>query len=201
MKGSILITAILLLTTINGYSKKNAVTLDFSHYGVGFSEINTGTGQGMGYSINGSVCRGRKSLEVGLIYSDRESKFSGGDFKYKIYLGNIYRVEDQNKMYKPYLQYNLIYQKGTTAAPDQVTLGNTTYDIASEPGTVATIGHYLAFGNKIRLFGRTYIDSSLGFGYYIGALDKVNGPNTIGIHNGNNGITYAVKIGFGYTFN
>jgi hypothetical protein len=201
MKASLLITALLLLTATTGYSKKNAVTLDYSHYGVGLSEISTGTGQGTGYAVNANVCRGRKSLEVGLIYSDRESKFSGGDFKYKIFLGNIYRVEDQNKMYKPYIQYNLIYQKGTSAAPDQISLGNTTYDIVSEPGTVATIGHYLAFGNKIRLFGNAYLDSSIGLGYYIGALDKVNGPNTIGIHNGNNGLTYAVKIGFGYTIN
>jgi hypothetical protein len=201
MKASIIITAILLLTATTGYSKKNAVATELSHYGVGFSEINTGTGQGMGYGINANICKGRKSLEVGFIYSDRESKISGGDFKYKIFLGNLYRVEDQNKLFKPYFQYNLIYQKGTSYSPDQVTLGGAKYDIASEPGTVATIGHYLAYGNKIRLFGSTYLDSSLGFGYYMGSIDKVNGPNTIGIHNENSGLTFAVKIGLGYTFN
>jgi hypothetical protein len=201
MKASIIITAILLLTATNGFSKKNAVAIDDSHYGIGLSQINTGTGQGIGYGINANVCKGRKSLEVGLLYSDRESKFSGGDFKYKIFLGNIYRVEDQNKLYKPYLQYNLIYQKGTSFSPDQVTLGGATYDIATEPGTVATIGHFLAYGNKIKLIGNTYLDSSFGLGYYMGSIDKVNGPNTIGLHNENGGLTFALKIGFGYTFN
>jgi hypothetical protein len=201
MKTSIIATAILLITSTTGYSKKNAESIDYSYYGVGFSEINTGTGQGVGYGINANVCKGRKSLEVGFIYSDRESKISGGDFKYKIFLGNLYRVEDQNKLFKPYIQYNLIYQKGTSNAPDQVNLGGTKYEIESEPGTVATVGHFVAYGNKIKLFGSTYLDSSLGLGYYMGSIDKVNGPNTIGIHNGNGGLTFAVKIGFGYIFN
>ena len=201
MKALVAILATLLLTATWAYGKKNAGKLDGSHYGIGLSEINTGTGHGVGYAFNANILKGRKSLEVGLIYSDRESKVAGGDFKYEIYLGNIHRIENGNKIYQPYIQYNLIYEKGTSYSPDIVNLNGTQYEINSNPGTVATIGHFFSYGNKIRIFDNAYFDSSLGLGMYRGSLDKVNGPDTWGIHNTNSGFTFSFKIGFGYTFN
>ena len=201
MKVLVTILTTLLLTTTWAYGKKNVGQIDASHYGIGLSQINTGTGHGTGYSFTANILKGRKSLEVGLIYSDRESKIAGGDFKYEIYLGNIHRIENGKKIFFPYLQYNLMYEKGTSYSPDLVTLNGTQYEIPSDPGSVATIGHYVAYGNKIRIFGNAYVDSSLGLGLYTGSLDKVNGPDTWGIHNTNNGFTFSFKIGFGYTFN
>jgi hypothetical protein len=86
-------------------------------------------------------------------------------------------------------------------APDVVELNGQTYEIPTEPGMIATIGHYIAYGNKVKLFGHTYLDSSLGLGFYQGSLDQVNGPDSWGIHNGNSGLTFSFKIGLGYTFN
>jgi hypothetical protein len=201
MKTLAMIIAMILLTITTGFAKKNAKTIDQVHYGAALSQNNNGTGQSKGYTINANVVKGRKSLELGIIYSERESKFAGGDFKYRIFLGNIRRIEDVNKIYKPYLQYNLIYQKGTSYTPDLINLDNATYEVPAEPGVVSTIGHFLAYGNKVKLFGNAYLDSSLGLGIYRGSLNKINGPDTWGVHGTNTGFTYSFKIGFGYTFN
>ena len=172
-----------------------------THYAVNLSQINSGSGHGMGYSFNGNIMKGRKALEVGLIYSQRELKISGADFKYRIFLGNIYRLDGNKNIFSPYIQYNLIYQKGMSYRPDEVQLGSETYKVPTEPGMISTMGHYLAGGNKIRLFNRAYLDTSLGLGIYQGSLDKTEDPGTWGIHKGNYGFTYAFKVGFGYTFN
>ena len=155
----------------------------------------------MGFSFSGGIVKGRKSLEVGIIYNDQASRVSGGDFRYRVMLGNLYKIQANNKFYTPYLQYNLMYQKGMSNGAELVQLGGETYQIDSEPGTIATMGHYLAYGNKIKLFERAYIDTSIGLGVYQGSLDHVNGPDTWGIHHENSGFTYSFKVGFGYTFN
>jgi hypothetical protein len=201
MKTLATILATLLLTFTTSFAKNNSGKTDRAHFGAGLSQMNTGTGFGTGYTINANVMKGRKSLEMSVIYSERESKLSGGDFKYKIFLGNIHRIDDVYKVYKPYLQYNLIYQRGKSYAPDLIELGGTTYEFSTKPGVVVSIGHFLAFGNKIRLFGNTYLDSSLGLGYYRGSLDIGTGEGAWEIEGTNTGFTYSIKIGLGYTFN
>ena len=192
--------AILIVSTSYLFAEDISVTTKETYYGIAVSWINTGTGHGMGYTVNASITKGRKSLEAGLIYSDRESKIAGGDFKYRIYLGNIKSLQDDKKFYIAYLQYNLVYQKGISYSADLVFLGDVHYVVESDPGTIATMGHYIAYGNKIKLFHNVYIDTSIGLGYYRGSLDKVEGPDTWGIHNENSGFTYSLKIGFGYAF-
>lgn len=201
MKTISLISAIILLTSGLVFGKKNLVQLNETQYAVNLSQIQSGNGHGIGYSVNGSIIKGRKALEVGLIYSDQESSISGGDFKYRIFIGNIYRIQGNNKLFTPYLQYNLIYQKATSYSPDVIKLGSETYTVPTEPGIISTLGHYISGGSKMKLFNRAYFDTSLGLGVYQGSLDRINGPGTWGIHKENYGFTYAFKVGFGYTFN
>ncbi len=200
MKTIIAISLILITTSAYLLAEESSEGTSKAYYGFSTSIINTGTGHGIGYTINGNITKGRKSLEVGLIYSDRDSKIGGGDFKYRIFLGNMDRLHSDSKIFTAYLQYNLVYQKGMSCSPEIVSLGDVTYMIESDPGMIATIGHYISYGNKIQVFRNAYFDTSLGFGYYKGSLDKVNGPGTFGIHNENSGFTYSFKIGFGYTF-
>jgi hypothetical protein len=184
-----------------GFAKRNAGVTDLAHYGAGLSEINAGTGYGTGYTLSANVVKGRKSLELGIIYSERESKFSGGDFKYRIYLGNISRIENENKLYKPYLQYNLLYENTTSTAPSTVDLGGSNYEIGSDPTVVCMIGHFISYGNKIKFLGNTYIDSSLGFGVYKSSADNNENEGSWAIQGTNENLTYTFKIGLGYTFN
>jgi hypothetical protein len=197
----LILTLLTLLGQTAVFGEEDEVQVVNTYYHVTVSQINAGTGHGNGYTVSAGLVKGRKSLEVGVIYSEREEKLAGCDVKYRIFLGNAYRLEDVYKVYRPYLQYNMLYQKGISYSPDIMELNGELYEIPTEPGMIATIGHYVGYGNKIRITGRTYLDSSLGFGFYQGSLDKVNGPGTWGIHNTNNGFTFSFKIGVGYTFN
>ena len=204
MRRLIYIVTIILLTSTLTFAKKKGKTAsvdELPFYGVGLTNINTGTGHGPGYAVSGSIMKGRKSIEAGIIYSERESKLSGGDFKYQVYIGNIDRIHNNNTIFRPYFQYNIVYQRGLSTSPDVVQLGEQTVIIEdTEPGEIATIGHYLGYGNKVKIMGNAYIESSVGIGVYQGSLDKVNGPHTLGIHKENHGFTYSLKLGFGYTF-
>lgn len=202
MRALIFIAVILITLPTSVYAKRrNIATEESSVYGIKLEQMTTGSGHGSAYTFNAQINKGRKGLEIGLIYSDKEEKVSGSDVRCKFYLGSPYRVSNSNKAYKPYLQYNVIYQKGISTGNDIVNLGGVDYELQQEAGTIATFGHYLGYGNKIQIFEKAYIDSSVGFGVYQGSVDKVNGPGTIGYHNNNYGLTYSLKIGFGYTFN
>lgn len=200
MKRLVLISTILLLSSFTLiFGKKNTIQIqEETYYAASIAHIHTGSGHGAGYAFSGIVMRGRKSLEAGFIYSDRESKVAGCDIRYRIMLGNLCSIQQNGRKFIPYLQYNLMYEKGISYASDLVELGSEIYEIPSEPGTVATMGHYLGYGNKIKLFNKTYIDTSIGLGVYQGSLDHLNGPGTWGIHYDNCGFTYSFKIGIGY---
>ncbi|MBN2524002.1 MAG: hypothetical protein JXB24_12075 [Bacteroidales bacterium] len=200
MKALLISTIILSISVTSLFAIDDAGDEVKARYGLAASYIYTGTGHGAGYTVNANVTKGRKLLEAGIIYSERESKISGADIKYRIYLGALDRLNSGNKIFNAYLQYNLVYQKGTSYSPELVTLGDQTYLVNTDPGTIATMGHFIAYGNQVSVMKNLYFDTSLGLGYYIGSLDKVDGPGTWGIHNENSGFTYSFKIGFGYMF-
>jgi len=45
------------------------------------------------------------------------------------------------------------------------------------------------------------MNASIELGVYIGSLDKVNHPNTLGIHHENYGFTGVAKMAIGYRIN
>jgi hypothetical protein len=193
--------AILLTSFTTSFAKRDNEETDHIQYGAGLSQINAGNGFGTGYTISASVLKGRRSLDIGITYSERESKFSGGDFKYKIFLGNLNRITNADIVYKGYLQYNLLYQSGLSYGPVLINLGGNSYEISADPGTIISIGHFLSYGNRIRLFGNTFIDSSLGFGIYRGNFDNSDRPGNWEIQGTTSYFTYSFKIGLGFSFN
>ncbi len=172
-----------------------------AYYGISFNEINTGSGHGSGTTASLLVTKGRKTLEAGIIYKVHDNRLSGGDIKYKIALGKDYSPEGK-KLIKTYLQYNIIYRTAIVKSPTIVTVNNKKVELPdNEPGVITTMEHYVAFGTKIRLFERGYLDTNFGMGAYLGSINKEKTPDTPGIHKCNYGFTYSVKIGFGYIIN
>ena len=200
MKTQVLILLFLffILSDIKAITRNTPTNIFY--YNIKSGLLTTGSGHGKGYTLNFQINNGRKALEAGVIFNANNHKLSGCDIRYKIYLGSFYRVLSMNKIYKPYLQYNLVFQKGKSTGEEIVSLNGVEYIIQQDPGMIATIGQYLGYGNKITLFNNAYLDSSLGFGIYQGSLDKINEPNTFGYHKDNFGLTYSLKIGFGYIF-
>lgn len=200
MKKCYLIVSIFWFFSILIQATENNPVIIQAYYGVQISAITTGTGHGTGYTFSAHVTKGRKALEAGFIYSTRESRISGADIKHRVYLSNLEEMQNNKKHYLPYLQYNLVYQKGISYSPELITLGGNTYLVKSDPGIIATMGHYIGYGNNVRFYDRFYMDAFFGLGFYTGSLDKVFGPGTWGFHKENNGITYSIKFGIGYHF-
>ena len=197
-----IIATILTILTLNVSAQYNRGKEFDSHYGMNVSQINSGSGHGHGISINTNIQKGRKSLEVGAIYQTWENKLAGADFRYKVFLGQFNEVIYRKKSFKPYFQYNLIYQVAVVDAPTIVTKAKSTIELPDdEPGFIGTMEHYAAFGMQVKLYNSFYVDSSLGFGAYIGSIDKEDEADTFGVHKNNHGFTASFKIGIGYRFN
>ena len=195
----IIIVSAINLTVKSQYSREKEYD---SHYGMNVSHIHSGSGHGYGISINTNIQKGRKSFEVGAIYQISENKIAGADLRYKFFLGHFNDFLFGEKLFSPYLQYNLIYQKATVDAPIIVTRGKSTIELPdSEPGTLATIEHYMSLGLQLKMCYHFFVDSSLGLGVYIGSIDKENKPASFGIHKDNHGFTASFKLGIGYRFN
>ena len=194
----IMVTAIT-LTVKSQYSKEKEHD---SHYAMNVSSIHSGSGHGHGISVNTSIQKGRKSLEIGAIYQSRQNKISGADLRYKIFTGHFNDFLFGKKFVSPYFQYDLIYQKVTVNIPTVISRGKSTIELPdNEPGTVGTMEHYASLGMQLKLYKNFYIDSSIGLGVYIGSLDKENMADSFGIHKDNYGFTASLKTGIGYRFN
>lgn len=187
------------LTVKSQYSREKEYD---SHYGMNVSHINSGSGHGYGISISSNIQKGRKSLEVGAIYQISEKKITGADLKYKVFLGHFNDFLFGEKLFSPYLQYNLIYQKTTVNTPVKITREKSTIELPDlEPSVIGTMEHYVSIGLQLKICYRFLIDSSLGLGAYIGSIDKENKPDSFGIHKDNHGFTASYKLGIGYRFN
>ncbi len=187
------------LTVKSQYSKLNECC---SHFGISVCTINSGSGHGLGISLNASIIKGKKSLEAGAIYQVREDKIAGADLKYKIFLiRNEYFLYGRKSIF-PYFQYNLIYHKARACNPVIINKDKSTTELHSAvPGIVATIEHYASLGFQFKLGDSFYADSNIGLGVYIGSLNKQNKPRCPGLHKDNFGFTTSFKIGIGYRIN
>ncbi len=163
-----------------------------------FSRSETGTGHGTSYEISTAIQSGKRYLEFGALYSMREERLAGATIKYRYLLGTKNESAIMHRNIAYYLQYNLIYQQGTSYSANLVIIDDQVVEVNSEPGIIATVGHFAGMGSTLQLAGRMYLDFSAGLGFYQGSLDQVNGPGTWGLHRGNAGITYSLNIGLGY---
>ncbi len=176
-------------------------------YGVNLAQFYTGSGHGSGYIVNTNLQKGRKSLEMGVIFQEDKNRISGGDVKYKVFLGQnaFLKVNHSGKSVtmRPYLHYNCIYHSSVVHTPDYVPSGakKSSYpDLPASPGTVATMEHFAGFGLQLFVLGNFCADASAGFGTYIGSINRYEKRETFGIHHENHGFVLAFEFGLGYKF-
>jgi hypothetical protein len=170
------------------------------------SRFHTGSGHGSSYVMNTNLQKGRKSLDLGMVYQGDDERISGADVKYKIFLGKNAFVDGKSNngiKLKPYIHYNCIYHSSKVNQPDFIPTGikKSSYpELPSSPGTIATMEHYTGAGLQLFLSTNVCLDASMGFGSYIGSLDKINSTGTLGIHKENHGFVLAFEFGLGLKF-
>jgi len=177
------------------------------YYGVNISQFHTGSGHGSSYVFHSNIQKGRRSLDLGMIYQEADKRISGGDVKYKIFLGKN-AFPETNEQHdgihiRPYFHYNCIYQSSRVMTPDVSPTGRKKSafpELPSSPGTIATMEHYAGIGFQVHISQHFCIDMSAGTGAYVGSLDKYNAPSTAGIHKENHGFVFSFEAGMGYKF-
>ena len=157
--------------------------------------------------MNTAVQDGRKALQLGILYQEEQGRISGGEVAYKIFLGKNALTATSSAShgltFRPYVHYNCIFHTSKVNTPDIVPTGgkkSTSPELPSSQGLIATMEHYAGLGMQVMITSNICFDSSLGFGAYIGSLDKINAPQTFGIHRDNYGFVMAAEFGLGYKF-
>jgi len=169
-------------------SQHDSIKETYTHYGMNISLIHSGSGYGNGIAINANVQKGRKSLEVGSIFNTSENKIAGADIRYKIFLGHFNDFLNGEKLFSPYFQYNLIYQKSNVNVPVIIIIGKSNIELLdSRPVILTTIEHYVSLGLQIKISKHFYFDSTMGVGIYFGRINKENKSTGFGIHKRNHG--------------
>lgn len=176
-------------------------------YGFSASHVYTGSGHDNEFVINSSVQKGRKSLDIGFTYQETGNRINGANAKYKVFLGKNAAIENnsiQNGwICKTYLHYNFLYHNSRVIAPDFIPAQKKKSgfpELPSIPGTIASMEHFAGMGVQLFIVENICIDGSVGFGAYIGSLDKYHKPSAPGIHKENHGFTLAVELGMAYKF-
>ena len=142
-----------------------------------------------------------------MIYNEEESRISGADVKYKVFLGqNAFLDGDASSdgiKFKPYIHYNFLYHSSEVEAPAFLPPNrkkSTHPELPATEGTIASMEHYAGLGLQMLVSNGFSLEGSMGFGTYIGSLDKYNSPSTFGIHKENHGFVLSFEIGMGYKF-
>ena len=205
MRTSLILFVVALATSAH-VSAQDSENADKS-YNFDLSQVYTGSGHGSSFAMNTAFQDGRRALQLGILYQEEQGRISGGEVAYKFFLGKNALTETSSAshglIFKPYVHYNCIYHTSKVNTPDFVPTGakkSAALESPSSPGTIATMEHYAGMGMQVMLSSNICFDSSLGFGAYIGSLDKINAPQTPGIHRDNYGFVMAVEFGLGYKF-
>jgi hypothetical protein len=180
---------------------------DCVFFGMNVNQFQSGSGHNPSLVMKSTLQKGRRSIEFGMMYEQENNRVSGADMKYKHFLGKRASIEHYRDnapiRLKPYIHYSCVYHSAKVNTPDFVPQGRkkSSYpELPSSPGTVATMEHFTGLGLQIFVSDNICLDSSVGLGAYIGSLDHLSAPETLGIHKENYGYTLSFEFGLGYKF-
>ncbi len=170
-------------------------------YSFSYSQSLTGSGQATSMIPNLNVTSGRRSLEFGILFQNGNNYLSGLTVSHRVYItpheNNARAFRPALHVVNPYLVYNFFYYR--TNVLSETLPSYRQKDDQLEQNRVGAHEHYLGIGFQVKMIEQVYLDMNFGAGYYIGSIDKSpNGPNTLGKHGENSGITYLVRFGLGY---
>lgn len=184
------------------YSQHNSDVIQ----GIHLNSVYTGSGHGSAFVLNTNLRKGRKSLGFGLIYNPIDHRISGVNTKYIIYIGKNTSLDNYDgKMHvtlaKPYIHYSFIYHSKLVNSNCNNSVSIREFPkLPSSSGTIASMEHFLGMGVEVGIIKNLHFDGNIGIGTYIGSVNEVNKPETIGIHKENHGFVIEFEFGLGYTF-
>jgi hypothetical protein len=189
---SLLTGTILSIFFITGALGQTSDTLIRTRYGIELNQFITGSGFASGTELYVTVIPDhRKNISLGLYFCSGQKKITGLTIHYEKALR---KYADHQKVF-PYAFYNMIYRFTKTR--------EVLIDKNAEANLVIykSLEHHLGMGIRISLAKDLYINGALGYGVYLGSIEKPSEPNPVtGEISGGNGFGVISKIGFAYIF-
>ena len=173
----------------------DSVNSIISSFGMQVSQFKTNDGFASSTEVMYFLKGRNKSIEMGLYFDDNTRFFQGLTFGHKYF---IFRNRfNENTIFEPYLMYKFIYRVTTlkttlSAHPER------TWLIPVGEARYASMEHYAGAGVEINVSKNFYINTSVGFGRYLGSIKKPTNPDQYsGIYEGGDGWGGIYKIGLG----
>jgi hypothetical protein len=168
--------------------------IDF--YGLEINGFNSKSGFDNGLEAALYVKDKNKLLEVGAYFDSKTMSLSGLSITHKRYFNKkeLFNITTIN----PYLFYNFIYR---VTFLDSMATANTDFSrfIGKTEARYASIEHYVGAGFELHLRNYFYINTYLGYGYFMGSIKRPTlSKNSIGVYQGSNGWCEFFKVGFGF---
>ena len=180
------------MTTVIGVYAQTSDTLLRTRYGLELSQFITGSGFASGTEIFITVIPdNKKNLSLGLYFSPEQKKITGITVHHEITLSRYAK----HKRIVPYAFYNLIYRitKTREVLADK--------SLEGDYAIYKSFEHHLGIGIRINLAKDLCFKSVLGYGLYLGSIEKPSEPNPwTGEIMGTNGFGAIAKIGISLTF-
>jgi len=154
-----------------------------------------------------NIVKARRTYELAAII-DEEEGVNGAEFVHKIFLNKKKESEDYhlgNYSFRPYLVYNLVYQReisNTQKNNNLIIYGSDYIDVANieEPEKVTLIQHYIGIGLEQDLFEHLFLNASVFSGIHLGENNNNNKIDPAKDQKQENAYSWNVKFGFGYRF-
>jgi hypothetical protein len=159
--------------------------------------FNTSSGFKPGISLNAAFNENRSLLGLGVFFDTETGKFGGFNVLHEIRLGK--KINRKTPFVAPYLFYNLIYRI-TYINKLQVVNPNFQPPLDNTQVRYASIEHYVGPGITIKLSRSIFIQTSLGFGCYLGSIKKAIEVESMALKKGGNGFSILEKTVVGYNF-
>lgn len=198
------IILLLCLQAFHSYAQENISPLI-----VGSSiceSINSETDKGL-LTAGLNIVQARRTYELAVIIDDEEG-INGAEFVHKIFLNKKNSSDDYcitNYSFRPYIVYNLVYQRAVSQQQKDNNLiiyGSDYYSVLSieKPEKVTTIKHYIGIGVERDIFSHLFINASAFTGIHLGKNNNNNKIDPTKAQHQENAYSWNVKFGFGYRF-
>ena len=168
--------------------------------------INNEIGGGV-LTVGLNLVMARRTYELAAII-DEEEGINGAEFIHKIFLNRKDRSDDYhigNYSLRPYVVYNLVYQREISNTQKNNNLIITESDFyyvgdLEESEKVTLIRHYVGIGLEQDIFQHLFINASAFTGILLGKNNNNNKIEPAKDQTQENAYSWNVKFGFGYRF-
>jgi hypothetical protein len=185
----VIVAATVQSTTAQRYNEEKA------QYGITISQFNSQSGFKPGYDVHLTVQPNYKAkVGFGLFIDTETKEFAGFSLNHQRML---FASEHKIKFLQPFIMYNFIYRKTKSL---ELISTNEGFDFGTNWATYTSMEHHLGLGLDINISDNILLESSFGYGLYLGSIKRPSADPATKEVMGTSGGGFIFKTGFGFRF-